>query len=118
MEQLTHRVDVMDERQTREEVRLFNRRGHGSIHGEALKESYGDAKEDWEDEEDQEMEDCWPRIRHFRQNFHLGRGRHGIDNQALNEPTKMMKVDVPDFYDKLEPNTIEDQLTTIDDDFN
>jgi hypothetical protein len=42
-------------------------------------------------------------------------GRHSAGYQPLAEPTKRMKVDVPNFHGKLEPNAFEDWLTAIED---
>ncbi|KAA8548248.1 hypothetical protein F0562_004491 [Nyssa sinensis] len=109
--------DVMDERYVREEYGPFNRRGRGAVRGGGLDESDGDADEGWEEEENQEFEDHGPRIRRQRRNFHHGHAHHGAAYQPLDELTKRMKVDVPDFYGKLEPNAFEDWLTAIEDYF-
>ncbi|KAA8521888.1 hypothetical protein F0562_012798 [Nyssa sinensis] len=84
LEQLTYRLDVMDERYVREEYGPFNRRRRGAACGEGLDESDGDADEGY---------------------------------QPSDELTKRMKVDVPNFYEKLEPNAFEDWSTTIEDYF-
>ncbi|KAA8516297.1 hypothetical protein F0562_016590 [Nyssa sinensis] len=117
LEQLIHRLDVMDEHYVREEYGPFNRRGRGAVCGGGLDESDGDADEGWEEEENQEFEDHGPRIRRQRRNFHRGHAHHGAAYQPLDELTKRMKVDVPDFYGKLEPNAFEDWLTAIEDYF-
>jgi hypothetical protein len=49
--------------------------------------------------------------------MHRGHADHGAGYQPLDELTKRMKVDVPDFFGKLEPNAFEDWLTTIEDYF-
>ncbi|KAG2667313.1 hypothetical protein I3760_15G108400 [Carya illinoinensis] len=106
LEQLTNRLDAMDELQAREKFRPFNQRGRVPIRVEVLDESDRDVDKDWEDEEDQEFEDLRPR-----------HGGHNAEYQPLDELTKTIKVDVPDFYGKLEPNAFEDWLTAIKDYF-
>ncbi|KAG2671299.1 hypothetical protein I3760_14G127600, partial [Carya illinoinensis] len=117
LEQISHRLDVMDERYVREEYGPFNRRRRGAVHGERVDESDGDAEEEGNEEEYQELEDHGPRVRRHRRNFRRGHVDHGADYQPLDELTKRMKIDVPDFYGKLEPNAFEDWLTTIEDYF-
>ncbi|KAL6345373.1 hypothetical protein AAG906_015856 [Vitis piasezkii] len=90
LEQITHRLDVMDERYAREENGPFNRRGRRAVRdGERLDESDGDAD-------------------------HAG---HRTTYQPLDELNKRMRVDVPEFFGKLEPNAFEDWLTAIEDYF-
>jgi hypothetical protein len=115
MEQLIHRLDVMEERCTREEYGPFNRRGRKAVHKERLGNSDGDVYE--EEEGNQEFEDHEPRVRRHRRNMHRGHADHGAGYQPLDELTKRMKADVPDFFGKLEPNAFEDWLTTIEDYF-
>ncbi|KAG6756914.1 hypothetical protein POTOM_037213 [Populus tomentosa] len=91
MEQLIHRLDLMEERCTREEHGPFNRFGRSAIHRERLGDSDGDG---YEEEGNQEFENHEPRVRRHR-----------------------MKVEVPDFLGKLEPNAFEDWLTAIEDYF-
>jgi hypothetical protein len=97
LEQLTHQLDVMDERYVREEYGPFNRRGCIAVHGEGLDESDGDAYE--EEEENQEFEDHEPRVQRHRQNFHQGHAGLDARYQPLDELTKRMKVDVLDFLE-------------------
>ncbi|KAK0586581.1 hypothetical protein LWI29_009134 [Acer saccharum] len=104
LDQLTHRLDVMDEHRAREEFRAPNRRGRHPFREEVLDESERHEEEDLEDEED-------------REDFPQGHGGRGADYQPLDEMTKQMKVDVPDFYGKLEPNAFEDWLTAMEDYF-
>jgi hypothetical protein len=40
-----------------------------------------------------------------------------MDNQPIDELTKRMKIDVPDFHGKLDPHAFEDWLTAIEDYF-
>ncbi|KAG6788911.1 hypothetical protein POTOM_004989 [Populus tomentosa] len=115
MEQLIHRLDVMEERYAREENGPFNRQRHRTICREGLGDSDGDAYE--EEEGNQEFKNHEPRVRHHRQNTHRGHAGHGAGYQPLDELTKRMKVDVLDFLGKLEPNAFEDWLTTIEDYF-
>nr|TKS11403.1 hypothetical protein D5086_0000073460 [Populus alba] len=81
----------------------------------ALGDSDGDAYE--EEEENQEFEDLEPRVQHHRRNNHRGHADHGAGYQPLDELTKRMKVDMPDFFGKLKPNAFEDWLTIIKDYF-
>ncbi|KAG6783667.1 hypothetical protein POTOM_009330 [Populus tomentosa] len=46
-----------------------------------------------------------------------GSHRIRLENQPIDELTKRMKVDVPNFYGKLEPHAFEDWLTAIEDCF-
>ena len=118
LEQITHRLDVIDERYAREEYGPFNRRGRRAVRdGERLDESDGDAGENDEEEENQEFENNEPRTRRHRQNFHQGHAGHRAAYQPLDELTKRMRIDVPDFFGKLEPNAFEDRLTAIEDNF-
>ncbi|KAL6322089.1 hypothetical protein AAG906_005023 [Vitis piasezkii] len=71
LEQITHRLDVMDER--------YAERNMG------------------------------PSIER-RERFEMGKAY-----QPLDELTKRMRVDVPDFFGKSEPNAFEDWLTAIED---
>ena len=115
LEQLNHWLDVMDERYARDEYGHFNRRGRRVVRdGGRLDESDGDVDEN---EENQEFKDHEPRIRRHRQNFHWGHASHRAAYQPLDELTKRMRVDVLDFFGKLEPNAFEDWLTTIEDYF-
>ncbi|KAK1575731.1 hypothetical protein Q3G72_005993 [Acer saccharum] len=52
LDQLTHRLDVMDEHRAREEFRAPNRRGRHPFREEVLDESERHEEEDLEDEED------------------------------------------------------------------
>jgi len=113
MEQLIHRLDLMEERCTREENGTFNRSGRRVVHRERLGDSDGDVYE----EGNQEFENHEPRVRHHRRNMHRRHTDHGTGYQPLDELTKRMKVDVPDFLGKLEPNAFEDWLTAIEDYF-
>ena len=117
LEQLNHRLDVMDEQYAWEEYGHFNRRGHRAVRdGRRLDESGGGADENEEEEEkNKEFEDHEPRIWRHRQDFHWGHTSHSAAYQPLDELTKRMRVDVPDFFGKLEPNAFEDWLTTIED---
>ncbi|KAG6745122.1 hypothetical protein POTOM_051766 [Populus tomentosa] len=112
MEQLIHRLDLMEERCTREEQGPFNRSGRRATHRERLGDSDGDG---YEEEGNQELENHEPRVRHHRRNMHRGHADHGTGYQPLDELTKRMRVDVPDFLGKLEPNAFEDWLTAIED---
>jgi len=49
--------------------------------------------------------------------MHRGHADHGAGYQPLDELTKRMKVNVLDFFGKLEPNAFEDWLTAIEDYF-
>jgi len=115
MEQLIHQLDVMEERCAREEYGPFNRRGRRAVHRERLGNSDVDAYK--EEEGNKEFEDHEPRVRCHRRNMHRGHADHGTGYQPLDELTKRMKVDVPDFFGKLEPNAFEDWSTAIEDYF-
>jgi len=115
MEQLIHRLDVMEERYAREENGPFNQRRLRTVHREGLGNSDGDTYEG--EDGNQEFENREPRVRHHRQNTHRGHADHGAGHQPLDKLTKRMKVDVPDFLGKLEPNVFEDWLTAIKDYF-
>ena len=112
MEQLIHRLDLMEERCAQEEHGSFNRSGRRAVHRERLGDS-----DVYEENRNQEFENHEPRVRHHRQHMHRGNTGHGADYQPLDELTKRMRVDVPDFLGKLEPNAFEDWLTTIEDYF-
>jgi len=105
MEQLIHRLDLMEERCNREEHGPFNRSGRRAVHRERLGDSDGDV---YEEEGNQEFENYEPRVRCHRRNMHREHTDHGTSYQPLDELTKRMKVDVPDFLGKLEPNAFED----------
>jgi hypothetical protein len=53
------------------------------------------------------------RVQHHKDDFPRNHDRQGLENQPIDELTKRMKVDVPDFYGKLEPHAFEDWLTVI-----
>ena len=115
MEQLIHQLDVMEERCAREEYGPFNRRGRRAVHRERLGNSDVDVYK--EEEGNKEFEDHESRVRCHRRNMHRGHADHGTGYQPLDELTKRMKVDVPDFFGKLEPNAFEDWSTAIEDYF-
>nr|TKS12861.1 hypothetical protein D5086_0000059170 [Populus alba] len=112
MEQLIHRLDLMEERCAQEEHGSFNRSGRRAVHRERLGDS-----DVYEENGNQEFENHEPRVRHHRQNMHRGNTGHGAGYQPFDELTKRMRVDVPDFLGKLEPNAFEDWLTAIEDYF-
>ena len=82
-----------------------------------MDESDGDVDENEKEDENHEFEDHEPRIRCHRQNFHRDHVGHRTTYQPLDELNKRMRVDVPDFFGKLEPNAFEDWLTAIEDYF-
>jgi len=90
-------------------ARSPNRRGRGQFREEALGENL-DA--DYRDVEPQHH-----RLQHHREELPRHRDRRGLETQPIDELTKRMKVDVPDFYGKLEPHAFEDWLTAIEDYF-
>ncbi|KAA8530465.1 hypothetical protein F0562_005174 [Nyssa sinensis] len=89
LEQLIHRLDVMDERYVREEYGTFNRRG---------------AK--------QFVEGGWTKVMEML--MKVGKRKK---TRSLRIMDLESDVDVPDFYGKLEPNAFEDWLTAIEDYF-
>jgi hypothetical protein len=105
LEQLSNRLDVVDERR----VRSPNRRGRGQLHEETLGENL--------DVEYRDVEPQHHRLQHQRVELPRHRDRQGLENQPIDELTKRMKVDVLDFYGKLEPHAFEDWLTAIEDYF-
>jgi len=105
LEQLSNRLDVVDERR----VRSPNRRGRGQLHEETPGENL--------DVEYRDVEPQHHRLQHQRVELSRHRDRRGLENQPIDELTKRMKVDVLDFYGKLEPHAFEDWLTAIEDYF-
>ena len=65
------------------------------------------------EEENQEFDGHEHQARRPRKAMHRGHAVH----QPLDELTKQMKVDVPDFFGNLEPNAFEDWLIAIEDYF-
>jgi hypothetical protein len=106
----------MDECRAREGRRSPNSRRRGPSPKELLDESGREEEDDLEDKEDRGFEARCPWFQHH-QGDPRNSGRRGAGYQALNELTKRMKVDEPDFHGKLEPNAFEDWLTAIKDYF-
>lgn len=98
--QISHRLDVMDERNIRDERGPFDRRQRFDEH-----------------EAEQEFERYEHRHREYGPNFHHRNTGPNSSSRHLDELTKRMKVDVPDFFGKIEPNAFEDWLTSIEDYF-
>jgi len=107
----------MYERRARDGLRSPNRRGHGQFHEESLDENNRDDEENLEDEVARDFENYHPQFQHYREDFRLNHDRRGLGYQPLDELTKRMKVDMSDFYGKLEPDAFEDWLTAIEDYF-
>jgi len=105
LKQLSNRLDVVDERRARSP----NRKGRGQLREETLGENL--------DTEYRDVEPQHHRLQHHREELPRHRDRRGLENQPIDELTKRMKVDVPDFYGKLEPHAFEDWLTAIEDYF-
>ncbi|KAG6761264.1 hypothetical protein POTOM_034472 [Populus tomentosa] len=105
LEQLSNRLDAVDERRARSP----NRRGRGQFREETSGEHL--------DTEYRDVEPQHHRLQHHREELPRHRDRRGLENQPIDELTKRMKVDVPDFYGKLDPYTFEDWLTAIEDYF-
>jgi hypothetical protein len=117
LEQLSNRMDVMDERQAREGVRSPNRRGRGQPREESLDGDHKIGREDLEAEVVRDFEHHHHRVQQHREEFPRICDRQIPDNQPINELTKRMKEDEPNFYGKLDPHAFEDWLTTIEDYF-
>ena len=114
----------MEERHTREEYDPFNQTGRRGIHEAGMEPNNADnLRVNNADnisanvEENMDYEDYEPRIRQPRQHMQGVHINQGAGYQPIEELTKRMKIDVPDFYGKLEPRAFEDWLTTIKDYF-
>ena len=113
MAQVMRRLDVMEERYAREEYILPNQQGRRVDHRGRLNNV--DEEDVHETEEEiHELYDHDHQVRHHRQAGYRGQIVH---QPPLDELTKRMKIDVPDFLSKLEPNAFEDWLTAIEDYF-
>ncbi|KAG2696284.1 hypothetical protein I3760_07G051900 [Carya illinoinensis] len=117
LEQINQRLDTMEERRTRDEFGPHNRR----VHRPHLEDEVDGIEGYEEDEEYMERNkgfgDREARFGQNGQEFPRGRGGRGFDRHPLDELAKGMKVDVPDFFGKLDPIAFEDWLTTIGDYF-
>ncbi|KAG6771660.1 hypothetical protein POTOM_023040 [Populus tomentosa] len=82
-------MDAVDEHRAQEGVRSPNRRGRSLLREESLEGNHH-------------------RVQHHRDDFSRNRDRQGLENQPIDELTKRMKVDVPDFYSKLERHAFKD----------
>jgi len=107
----------VDERQARERARSPNRRGRGQLHEDSLEGSHRIHGENLETEYGRDFEPHHHPAQHHMDEFPRNRDRRGLENQPIDELTKRMKVEVPDFYGKLEPHAFEDWLTSIEDYF-
>lgn len=76
-----------------------------------------DSKEGELEERHREIDDCKGCIRRNDHNLPRGQGWRDVDHQSFDELTKRMKIDVLDFFGKLDPNAFEDWLTTTEDYF-
>jgi hypothetical protein len=117
LEQLSNRMDVMDERRAREGVRSPNRRGRGQPREDSLEGDQRIERENLEAEIFRDLEPRHLRVQQHREEFPRIRDRQIMDNQPIDELTKRMKIDVPDFHGKLNPHAFEDWLTAIEDYF-
>jgi hypothetical protein len=117
LEQLSNRMDVMDERRAREGVRSPNRRGRGQPREDPLEGDQRIERENLEAEIFRDLEPRHLRVQQHREEFPRIRDRRIMDNQPIDELTKRMKIDVPDFHGKLDPHAFEDWLTAIEDYF-
>nr|TKR98577.1 hypothetical protein D5086_0000201680 [Populus alba] len=117
LEQLSNRIDVMDERRAREGIRSPNRRGRGQPREDSLEGDQRIEREHIETETFRDLEPRHPRVQQYREDFPRIRDRRIMDNQPIDELTKRIKIDVPDFYGKLDPHAFEDWLTAIEDYF-
>ena len=115
LEQLSNRMDVADERQAREGARSPNRRGRGPLREDSLEGSHRIRGENLETEYGRDFGPHHHPTQHHKDEFPRNRDRRGLENQPIDELTKRMKVDVPNFYGKLEPHAFEDWLTAIED---
>jgi len=71
----------------------------------------------WKMKSARDFENYHPQFQHYWEDFRLNHDRRGLGYQPLDELTKRMKVDMSDFYGKLEPDAFEDWLTAIEDYF-
>ncbi|KAG6745026.1 hypothetical protein POTOM_051668 [Populus tomentosa] len=117
LEQLSNRIDVMDERRAREGIRSPNRRGRGQPREDSLEGDQRIEREHIETKTFRDLEPRHPRVQQYREDFPRIRDRRIMDNQPIDKLTKRIKIDVPDFYGKLDPHAFEDWLTAIEDYF-
>ncbi|KAG6778073.1 hypothetical protein POTOM_017918 [Populus tomentosa] len=117
LEQLSKCIDVMDERRAREGIRSPNRRGRDQPREDSLEGDQRIEREHIETETFRDLEPRHPRVQQYREDFPRIRDRRIMDNQPIDELTKRIKIDVPDFYGKLDPHAFEDWLTAIEDYF-
>ena len=113
LKQLSNRMDAVDEHRAREGVRSPNRRGRSQLREESLEGNHRIDGENLETEFGRDFEPHHHRVQHHRDDFPRNRDRQGLENQPIHELTKRMKVDVPDFYSKLELYAFKDWLTAI-----
>jgi predicted nucleic acid-binding Zn-ribbon protein len=116
LEQLSNRIDDVDERRARSP----NRRGRGQLHEETLGENLDAEYRDVEPQHHRlqhHIKELPRHLQHHREELPRHRDRQGLEIQPIDELTKRMKVDMTDFYGKLEPHAFEDWLTTIKDHF-
>ena len=107
----------MEECQTRDEFGPHNRR----VHRPPLDDEVDGNEENEADEEyrvrNRGFGDHEARFGRNSREFPRGREGRGFNCHPLDELAKGMKVDVQDFFEKLDPNAFEDWLTTIEDYF-
>lgn len=117
LEQINHRMDVMDERRARDEFGPHNRR----VCGPPLENEIDGSEGDEDDEEYKERNKGFgDRRAHFKRNGHefpWGQRGRDFNHHPFDERTRGMKVDVPGIFRKLDSNAFEDWLTAIDDYF-
>ena len=105
LEHFSNRMDAVDELRARSP----NRKGRGQFRKEARGEH--------PDVEYRDVEPQHHRLQHHREELPRHRDRRRLETQPIDELTKRMKVDVLDFYGKLEPHAFEDWLIVIKDYF-
>ncbi|KAG2696275.1 hypothetical protein I3760_07G051200 [Carya illinoinensis] len=104
----------MEEHRTRDEFGPHNRR----VHRPPLEDEV-DGNEGYEEdgeyrERNRGFGDHEARFGQNGHEFHKGVGGHGFDCHPLDELARGMKVDVPYFFGKLDPNAFEDWLMAIE----
>ncbi|KAG2666514.1 hypothetical protein I3760_15G065400 [Carya illinoinensis] len=117
LEQINHRLDAMEECRTEDEFGPHNRRVCGPFQEDVVNDSEDEEEDEEYRERDKGFGDRGACFEHNSRAFSRGRGGRDADHHPLDELTKRMKVDVPDFYGKLDPNAFEDWLMSIEDYF-
>ncbi|XP_042984718.1 uncharacterized protein LOC122313623 [Carya illinoinensis] len=117
LEQINQRLDTMEERRNRDEVGPHNRRVRRPPPEDEVDGSEGNEEDEYYRERNRGFGNHEARFGQNGREFPRGRGGRNFNRQPLDELAKGMKVDVPDFFGKLDPNAFEDWLTAIEDYF-